>query len=55
MRSTSAVVILLGLLQSACVFVGGYSDEGGWWVWPGSFVSLIVVAVVLFLLLRRRR
>ena len=56
MRSTSAVVIILsGLLQTSCVFVGGYSSEGGWYVWPGSFVSLVVVAVVLYLLMRRRR
>ena len=55
MKSTSAIVILLGALQTSCVVVGGYSSEGGWYVWPGSLISLAVVAVVLFLLLRRRR
>jgi hypothetical protein len=35
--------------------VGGYSSDSGWWLWPGSLVSVLVVVIVLFLLLRRRR
>ena len=55
MRLTSMFVFALAVTQSACVMVGGYSSEGGWWIWPGSLISLLVVVVVVFLLLRRRR
>jgi hypothetical protein len=46
--------ILLTLLSSGCVVVGGYSTERGWFLWPGTIVIFVVVAV-LFLLLRRRK
>jgi len=49
-----ALVTILPLLSSGCVFVGGYSSGRGWFIWPGSFVITLVL-VVLFLLLRRRR
>jgi protein-S-isoprenylcysteine O-methyltransferase Ste14 len=55
MRLTSIFVFALAVTQSACVMVGGYSSDGGWWIWPGSLISLLVVVVVVFLLLRRRR
>jgi hypothetical protein len=48
------IVLSLLLLSSGCVFVGGYSSDRGWFVWPGTIVIFLVVAV-LFLLLRRRR
>jgi hypothetical protein len=44
----------LTLLSSGCVVVGGYSSERGWFLWPGSILIFVVVAV-LFLLIRRRR
>jgi hypothetical protein len=47
--------LALGLSQPACVVVGGYSDERGWFIWPGSFVFLVVAALLLFYFLRRRR
>ena len=46
--------ILLTLLSSSCVVVGGYDSERGWFLWPGTIVIFLVVAL-LFLLLRRRK
>jgi len=47
------IVSLMLLLTSGCVVVGGYSSGRGWFLWPGTIVIFLVVAV-LFLLLRRR-
>ena len=47
------IITLLLLFSSGCVVVGGYSSERGWFIWPGTFVILLIVAV-LFLLFRRR-
>ena len=52
-RISALITFLLVCLQPSCVVVGGYSSESGWYIWPGSLISLLVVAVV-FLLLRRR-
>jgi hypothetical protein len=49
----SVTALLLALTQTACV-VGGYSSEGGFFLWPGSIV-ITVVLVLLFLFMRRRR
>jgi hypothetical protein len=51
----SALAFMLALSQSSCIMVGGYRSDGGWYIWPGSFLSILVIAVVAFLLLRRRR
>lgn len=48
------ILLLLLLNSSGCVFVGGYSSDRGWFIWPGTIVIFVIVAV-LFLLLRRRR
>ena len=53
MRRISVQTILLALTQTACV-VGGYSSDGGFYLWPGSIIVTIVL-VLLFLFLRRRR
>ena len=53
MRRTVVPALLLSLCQTACV-VGGYSSEGGFYLWPGSIV-VTVVLVLLFLFWRRRR
>jgi uncharacterized membrane protein len=42
------------LSSTGCLVVGGYSSDRGWFVWPGTFVILIV-GVLLLLLFRRRR
>lgn len=44
----------LALTQPSCVVVGGYSSEGGWFIWPGS-LGLILLIVILLLLWRRGR
>lgn len=59
MRRTSATVFALALasttLQTGCVLVGGYSSDGGFYVWPGSIVITAAVILLLWLLARRRR
>ncbi len=47
------MALALALSQTACV-VGGYSSEGGFFLWPGSIV-IAVILVLLFLFMRRRR
>jgi len=47
------IVSLILMLTSGCVVVGGYSSGRGWYLWPGSIVIFVVVAVI-FVLLRRR-
>ena len=49
---TAIISVMLTMLPG-CVVVGGYSSERGWFVWPGTFVILLVVLLVLFL--RRRK
>lgn len=46
----SAILLLTGTLPG-CIVAGGYSQGRGWFIWPGSFVVILVV-IVLFL--RRR-
>ncbi|HYP54006.1 MAG TPA: hypothetical protein VEQ42_10730 [Pyrinomonadaceae bacterium] len=53
MKQTSLVLVLAGLLQTSCV-VAGYRSGGGWFFWPGG-LGLIVMVVLAFLFLRRRR
>jgi len=53
MRQTTVLALALALSQTACV-AGGYSSEGGFFLWPGSIVVTIVL-VLLFLFMRRRR
>jgi hypothetical protein len=54
MKRVSLLAAFLTLTQTGCLFVGGYSSEGGFYVWPGSI--LITAAVVaIFLYTRRRR
>jgi len=52
MRTTAFILVFLALTQSACIGVG-YSNRGGWFMWPGG-LGLIVVVVLAVLFLRRR-
>jgi hypothetical protein len=52
MKRLSIITALL-LFSSGCVVVGGYSSGRGWFIWPGTFVILLIAAV-LFLFFRRR-
>jgi hypothetical protein len=47
------IITLLLLFSSGCIVAGGYSSGGGWFIWPGT-LGILLVAVVLFLLFRRR-
>jgi hypothetical protein len=38
----------LCLSLSGCL-VAGYSSQGGWWIWPGSVVVTLILAVVWWL------
>jgi hypothetical protein len=55
MKRIATLALTLAVSQPACIVAGGYSSDGGWFIWPGSLLSLLVVVVVVFLLLRRRR
>ena len=53
MKLASIVLLLSALAQTSCV-VAGYRSDGGWFFWPGG-LGLLVLVLVAFLLLRRRR
>lgn len=59
MKRAAATAFALALasaaVQTGCVFVGGYSSDGGFYVWPGSFLVTAVLILLLWLFLRRRR
>ena len=50
----TAVISFILLFSSGCVVVGGYSGDRGWFVWPGTFLIFLVVAV-WFLIFRKRK
>ncbi len=54
MKRASLLALVIALTQTGCLFVGGYSSEGGFYVWPGS-ILITAVVVALFLYMRRRR
>jgi hypothetical protein len=55
LKLTPAVLILLASLQTSCVVAGYRSGEGGgWFFWPGG-LGLLVLALLAFVFLRRRR
>jgi len=57
MRRILATLLALAssAAQTGCVFVGGYSSDGGFYVWPGSIVITAVAVFLLWLLMKRRR
>jgi len=54
MKLKIALASLLLLVSTGCIVVGGYTNERGWFIWPGTFV-LLMIGLILFLLFRRRR
>ena len=54
MKNLLATACALMLTQTGCVVVGGYSSEGGWYLWPGGLV-ISAVLIALWLLWRGRR
>ena len=49
----ATIFLLLAALQTSCVVVG-YRSGGGWFFWPGG-LGLLVMVLLVFLWLRRRR
>lgn len=56
MKHRSLILLAPAFLQTSCVVVGyrGGEGGGGWFLWPGG-LGLLVMILVAFLLLRRRR
>jgi len=54
MKLKTVFASLLLLASTGCVVVGGYSSGRGFWIWPGTFV-LLLIGLALFLLFRRRQ
>jgi hypothetical protein len=52
--SILAAAMLLAATLCGCLVVG-VSGRGGWFVWPRGFGLVVVFALLMFLLLRRRR
>jgi hypothetical protein len=48
----AAILLVAGTLPG-CIVAGGYSPGRGLYIWPGSFILILVF--VVFLLLRRGR
>jgi hypothetical protein len=53
MKLRTAIALLLLLSSRGCIVVGGYNSGRGWFIWPGTFV-LLIVGLILFLLFKRR-
>jgi hypothetical protein len=48
------IIASILIMLPGCVIVGGYSSERGWFVWPGTIVIFLAVAVFVLLLRRRK-
>ena len=48
------LISIILIMLPGCVVVGGYSSERGWFLWPGTIVIFLVVAVFVLLLRRRK-
>jgi uncharacterized membrane protein YdcZ (DUF606 family) len=53
MKRISIAGMLLLLTQTSCI-VAGYSNRGGWFLWPGGLLGILIVVAVILLLARRR-
>jgi hypothetical protein len=54
-RISLLLALVLALSQPACIIAGGYSNDGGFYLWPGSLISIVIVIAVVLWLRRRRR
>jgi hypothetical protein len=54
-RLAPLAIVLIALAQPACILAGGYSSDRGFYVWPGSLLSIVVIVLLLLMLRRRRR
>ena len=55
MRRRFLLIIALALSQPGCIVAGGYSSDEGFYLGPGSLISIVIVIAVLLFLRRRRR
>lgn len=55
MKRFVVVTLIIACLQTSCIMVGGYSSNGGWFVWPGGLGILLIIVVAALLIARRRR
>ena len=53
-RTATTVLAALALTQAGCIVVG-YRSGGGWFVWPGGLVLILMLALLLMMFLRRGR
>ena len=53
-RTRIGIISIILIMLPGCVVVGGYSSERGWFLWPGTIVIFLVVAVFVVLLRRRK-
>ena len=53
MKRISLLALVLAMTQTGCIAVG-YSNRGGWFLWPGGLSLLVVVLLVAYLLRRGR-
>lgn len=54
-REKTLAVLAILLSQPGCIVVGGYSDRGGWFFWPGGLMIGLVLLLLFFMFGRRRR
>ncbi len=54
MNRLAVSTILLLITQTSCAVVGGYSNRGGWFLWPGGLGLILMIVLVLFLARRGR-
>lgn len=53
MKNFLIILILFGQLAvSSCVGIG-YSNRGGWFVWPGGLGLILIILFIVFLFRRR--
>ena len=53
MKLKPILAVLSLVMQTGCI-VGGYSNRGGWFFWPGGLLGVLLLVALLFILLRRR-
>ena len=45
-------ILSMSVIQSSCIAVGGYSSTGGWFMWPG--MGVLIIILILWFIFRSR-
>lgn len=53
MKHLPCIILASACLQTSCV-VAGYRSDDGWFFWPGGLGLLVLVALAVLFLRRRR-